>query len=88
MSEAQAGYIAQGICAMKKNNWKTVDVKKKKLNEYYLSTQNRLKNMIWGTVENSWYKSASGNIPNNYPGRTMEYMRLTKKFRPNDYHIR
>ena len=49
------------------------------MQSYHQSTQQRLEEMIWAKVEDSWYKSANGNIPNNYPGRTMEYMRKTKK---------
>ena len=87
MSEAQANYIAQCIQALIEKNWKSMEVKEKVLEAYYISTQERLKNMIWSTIENSWYKSANGNIPNNYPGRTMEYISKTKKVNFAVYQI-
>ena len=79
MSEAQANYIAQSVKALVQNQWKSIEVKEKDMNTYHQSTQKRLQEMIWAKVEDSWYKSANGNIPNNYPGRTMEYIRKTKK---------
>jgi cation diffusion facilitator CzcD-associated flavoprotein CzcO len=79
MSEAQANYIAQCIDKMQKNRWKALEIKPEIMENYYASIQKRLQKMIWAKIENSWYKSPSGNhIPNNYPGRTMEYVRLTK----------
>ena len=79
MSEAQANYIAQCIQKMKDDQLKSMDVKKDIMAAYYQETQERLNQMIWATVGESWYRSADGSSPNNYPGRTMEYIRKTKK---------
>jgi len=79
MSEAQANYIAQSVKALEQNQWKSMEVKEKEMNTYHQATQKRLQEMIWAKVGDSWYKSANGNIPNNYPGKTIEYMRKTKK---------
>jgi len=49
------------------------------MNEYFKQTQERLEGMIWSQVDHSWYRSADGSLPNNYPGRTMEYIQKTKK---------
>ena len=87
MSEAQANYIAQCVEAVEKNKWKSIVVKEDILNEYHQSTQKRLEKRIWASIKESWYKSANGNIPNNYPGRTMEYIRKTKKVNFKDYEI-
>jgi len=43
--------------------------------------------MIWANIDNSWYKSESGDLPNNYPGRTMEYIRDTRKVDFSDYNL-
>ena len=87
MSEAQASYIAECASTMKKNGWNSLEIKEKSLEDYHEQSQKRLGNMIWAQVDNSWYKSESGNIPNNYAGRTMEYMRATKKVNFKDYII-
>ncbi len=85
MSEAQAEYIAQCVQAIKQNKLKTMEVSAETMEAYHQSTQKRLSEMIWARVEDSWYKSANGNIPNNYPGRTMEYMRKTKLVNFDEY---
>ena len=87
MSEAQADYIAQCVEGLEKNNWKSMEVKKEVLNSYYNSIQKRLKKLVWSSIQNSWYQSANGNIPNNFPGRTMEYMRITKKVDFEDFEL-
>lgn len=87
MAEAQAKYIAQCIIKMKKSNWKSLDIKSESMMSYHKSIQDRLQNMAWAQVEKSWYKSENGNLPNNYPGRTMEYMRKTKNVDFGKYNI-
>lgn len=86
MSEAQAGYISSCIGSMRLQKLQSIEIKKEVINEYHKKTQERLENMIWASVEDSWYRSPNGNIPNNYPGRTMEYMRRTKKVDFSEYH--
>ncbi len=85
--KALANYISQCVSQLEKNNWKSIEVKSATVNTFHKATQERLKNMIWETVEDSWYKSANGNLPNNYPGRTMEYRRVTKKVDFDAYHV-
>ncbi len=87
MSEAQARYIAQCVKQLEHKNWKSMDVKNENMEAYHQSIQSRLRNMIWASVEDSWYKAENGNIPNNYPGRTFEYIRMTKKVDFEAYHI-
>lgn len=85
MSEAQAEYIAQCVHEIISKNVKSMEVKPSAMNAYHQTTQERLKHMIWDKIDNSWYKSETGNIPNNYPGRTMEYKRKTKRVKFEDY---
>ena len=87
MCEAQANYISQCAAKMKKNNWQSIEVKKETIQKYYQSIQSRLRGMIWTQIEDSWYKSENGNVPNNWPGRTMEYMKRTKKVDFSAYQI-
>ena len=87
MSEAQANYIVQCVDGLKKNNWKSLEVKKEVLQKYHDSIQERLRNMIWTKIEMSWYQSKNGDIPNNWPGRTMEYTRRTRRVDFSDFDI-
>ena len=87
IGETQANYIAQCVEGLVKNNWKSLTVKTNIVNEYHARIQNQLKKMIWARVENSWYKSADGNIPNNNPQRITKYQRLTRKVNFKEYDI-
>lgn len=79
MSECQANYIAQCVQKIKNEDLAAIDIKKEVMIDYYKRTQERLKGMIWSQVGDSWYRSPDGSFPNNYPGRTMEYIRKTKR---------
>ncbi len=79
MSEAQANYIEQCIAKLQKDSLKSLEIKSKVVEEYFSELQQRLSKMIWSSIDQSWYQSASGFVVNNFPGRTMEYMRRTKR---------
>ena len=87
MLEAQANYISSCIMLLNKHPEKSLDVKEEKMNQYYHHIQERLKNMIWTSLDKSWYISANGVAENNYPGRTSEYQRLTKAIYLQDYKL-
>jgi len=87
MSEAQANYIAQCIKLLDDTKWNSIEVKVDVIDKHHHETQERLENMIWASIDKSWYKSEGGNIPNNYPGRTMEYSQKTKKVNFDDYDL-
>ena len=79
MSECQANYITQCVHKIKNEEVAAIDIKKEVMIDYYNRTQERLEGMIWSQVGHSWYRSPDGSFPNNYPGRTMEYMGKTKR---------
>ncbi len=85
MSEAQAAYISQCVKQVYDQTCTAIEVKKDILTAYHTETQSRLNKMIWNTIDKSWYKSENGNIPNNWPGRTMEYCRRTKQVQWDDF---
>ncbi|MFT4567454.1 MAG: cation diffusion facilitator CzcD-associated flavoprotein CzcO [Saprospiraceae bacterium] len=85
MSEAQSSYIAQAIDTIQKQNLKSIEVTSEVMMSYHTEIQKRLKTMIWNTIEKSWYRSADGGNPNNWPGRTMEYMRRVRHFKLEKY---
>ena len=87
MSEAQANYIAQCINHLEQATVNAMAVKAAVMEAYHEGIQTRLKKMIWARISNSWYQAADGSIPNNYPGRTMEYIRKTKKVQLGDFEI-
>jgi len=84
MSEAQATYIAQCVNSIAKGEYKSISVKQEALENYYKEHQERLTKMVWADVDTSWYKTRAGENVNNWAGRTMEYVRLTKKLNSKD----
>lgn len=86
MSEAQANYITQCLVMKDQNNWKSIMVKKEVQDSFNKEIQSRLKNTAWNQLTQSWYR-VEGKITNNWPGRTMEYNRRTKKVKWSDYWI-
>lgn len=87
MSEAQANYISLCIAPIARTDRKTIEIKKEVLDNYYQEHQKRLTKMVWEEVDNSWYKTRSGMNVNNWAGRTMEYVRLTKSVDENDFNL-
>jgi len=87
MSEAQASYIAQCIAEVQLQNKSTIEVKATSLETYYHKIQARLKDMIWASVSASWYQNKHGQQTLNWPGRTWEYIRRTKKVDFKDYDL-
>jgi len=87
MSESQAKYITKCVSKIENEKWKSMDIKVSIMQSYHDTIQRRLQKMIWAEIDQSWYKSASGNLPNNWPGRTMEYARITKDVDFSNYNI-
>jgi len=88
MIESQAAYITKCIKALQERDLSSMEVAKEAMEAYHNSTQERLKEMIWNSTKDSWYKSSSGELPNNYPGRTIEYKKKTKKVKFEEYIIK
>ncbi len=86
MSEAQARYIVQCIEGLAKRGALSLDVRRDVEQRYNDVLQERLKAMVWNTVEASWYKDGS-RITNNWPGTTYEYLRRCRKVRWADFQF-
>lgn len=84
MSEAQANYIVQGIKELDNSEHRYLDVKAAVEEKFDQEIQRRLAKSIWASVSDSWYKNGD-RIPNNWPGRTLEYQKRTKKLKLSDY---
>ena len=84
MAEAQAAYIAQMIHDRGDH---TISVRHDTAKRYTTEMNDRLSKMIWAKLSDSWYTDDQGRIPNNWPGRTIEYMHRTKAVDWRAYHI-
>ena len=79
--ERQARYILQLIQGSKEG---MIDIKPDAEAEFVEEMQQRLSNLAWAKVENSWYKDGE-KIPNNWPGSMKEFGKRLAK--PNFDHF-
>jgi cation diffusion facilitator CzcD-associated flavoprotein CzcO len=87
MAEAQANYILQALNAVAQRRASTLEVREDVEEKYNQTIQARLRDMVWNSVAESWYKSG-GRITNNWPGSAGEYRRATRRFNAADFDLR
>jgi cation diffusion facilitator CzcD-associated flavoprotein CzcO len=77
MIECQARYIVQALqeLAGKKN----LEVRGDAFAAYNQELRERLQSMVWASCA-SWYQTAEGHNPTNWPGLTAEYRTRTARF--------
>lgn len=88
MIEAQVHYIMEAIRLMKKEQLKSVDVKKEVETAFNTDLQQRLGKTVWqsgGCV--SWYQTKTGKNVTLWPDYTFTFMKRTKKFEPEKYEL-
>ena len=86
MLESQARYIRQDVEYLAANPGVAMAVRPQVEQRYDAKLQERLVNTPWNRCS-SWYRNASGRITNNWPGATVLYRMLTRKFDESDYLI-
>jgi len=81
--ESQLKYINETIIAIKKNYWKSVEIKESVENAYNLKIQKLLSKSVWQTGGcKSWYQTASGKNTALYPTFTFLFRKATSNFEP------
>ncbi len=85
MIECQARYIVQALQALKGH--KTINVRAEPFAAFNQEMQDRLQKMAWATGCTSWYQTADGYNPTNWPGPTAEYRERTASFDAADYEL-
>lgn len=85
MIECQMRYVGDALSKLQDHSW--IAVKPEVARHYNDQLQQRLSHTVWATGCESWYHNAAGRITNNWPGRTAEYRKLTKKVDLNDYEL-
>jgi cation diffusion facilitator CzcD-associated flavoprotein CzcO len=85
MLERQARYLRQAVDLLA-TGASTVDVRRPVADWFDAEVQSRLGGTAWSGCT-SWYRTASGRVPTNWPGLVTEYHRRTKTFDPADYQV-
>jgi cation diffusion facilitator CzcD-associated flavoprotein CzcO len=86
MIEAQARYVLDALCVMRRNRIAAVDVKSDVQAPWVDSVQRRLQKTVWTRGGcNSWYQDERGRVVTLWPGSIREYERATRRFRVEDF---
>ena len=86
MIEAQTRYIMSCFDALDSRHAKWLDLKAEAQKTYNEWLGERMKDMIWTAVADSWYLR-DGRVTNNWVGRTTEYMKRTRQVEPEKYEF-
>ncbi|MEV6300095.1 NAD(P)/FAD-dependent oxidoreductase [Actinoplanes sp. NPDC051861] len=81
--ESQARYIAQAVRLIAKGNT-PLEVREDRATTYDTEIQKRLAHTVWTGCQ-SWYRTATGRIVTNWPGKATEYRRRTARLDPTDF---
>jgi cation diffusion facilitator CzcD-associated flavoprotein CzcO len=87
MVEQQVNYVMQAIARIKGRKGAFVDVTAEAQAAYNADMQARLNASVWASGCNSWYRAASGKIPNNYVGRAGRFRKELKHFEATAYRV-
>ena len=86
MLESQARYIRRALRQVLSSQGGQAEVRAEAEARWDAEVQRRLEHSVWTRCQ-SWYRNASGRVVSNWPGRTHEYRRRTRRFDVENYHI-
>jgi cation diffusion facilitator CzcD-associated flavoprotein CzcO len=87
MLEAQIGYVRQAVDRLARGDLAWVDVRADVQDAFNDEIQRRIKASVWAQGCTSWYQTASGKNPLNWPGFTLSYRLRTRKFPERHYQL-
>ncbi|HEU0023031.1 MAG TPA: NAD(P)/FAD-dependent oxidoreductase [Thermoleophilaceae bacterium] len=84
MIEAQVRYAIDALRAARRSG-AALDVRPEVQSASSERVQERLRGSVWSSCRN-WYRDAgTGRVVNNWPGFMVEYVRATRRVRPEEY---
>jgi 4-hydroxyacetophenone monooxygenase len=87
-SECEVHYTLGMIEMLLRNGWTSADCRQDVHDAYNARIDEGNLQMAWGvSTVNSWYKSDSGRVAQNWPFSLLEYWQQTRTPDPADYHI-
>eukprot|EP01125_Pyxidicula_operculata_P002450 TRINITY_DN12312_c0_g1_i1.p1 TRINITY_DN12312_c0_g1~~TRINITY_DN12312_c0_g1_i1.p1 ORF type:complete len:524 (+),score=78.99 TRINITY_DN12312_c0_g1_i1:103-1674(+) len=87
MIECQIEYILSAIEWNSENNVSSVDIKQTVYDNHKKYVHEAVKNYVWSSQCNSWYRTKDGFFPNNLPSSTIYYWWKTKAFDHQNYNV-
>jgi 4-hydroxyacetophenone monooxygenase len=87
-SEAGVDYLMDGLRLLLESNYRTMDVRCDVFDEYNERIDAANRSMVYGASSvNSWYKNAKGRVTQNWPLKSVEYWKGTRKVNEKDYRL-
>ncbi len=87
-SECEMHYIVDAIRLLLQQDKRAMDCKLDVHDRYNTRIDEGNASMAWGVAKvNSWYKSASGRVAQNWPFTLLEYWQQTRAVNPADYRL-
>ncbi len=87
-SECEAHYIVNAIRLLLERGKRAMDCRKDVHDAYNVRIDAGNLAMAWGVSKvNSWYKSESGRVAQNWPFTLLEYWQQTRSVNPADYEL-
>ncbi|WP_216216508.1 flavin-containing monooxygenase [Amycolatopsis aidingensis] len=86
MLESQARYIRQAVQHLAAHPGRYLDVRPEQERHWDTEIQRRLAGSVW-TRCSSWYRNEHGRVVTNWPGRTWEYRRRTRRLDLTSYRV-
>ena len=87
MIECQIRYVLACLARIRREELRTIEVKKNIQERFNAGLQRRLRKSIWSKGCKNWYLTAAGKITTNWPGYSFAYMLRARKPRWDDYVI-
>jgi cation diffusion facilitator CzcD-associated flavoprotein CzcO len=87
MVECQVGYILRCIAQLRTRapGRVSMEVRRDVMDAYNRDVQTRMRSTVWEAGCDSWYKTASGKVTNNWPRFTFQYLLATRTARGDDF---
>ena len=85
MLESQIGYVVEAVEGLRRSGAPWMDVREDVQTEFNREVQRRLTGTVWTAGCNSWYRTESGKVTNNWTGFVTEYRRRTRRPDPADF---
>ncbi len=88
MLEAQFNYILQGLALQRESGAEAMSVSDDAFTEFDRKVQSDIEKSAWAGSCNSWYKTESGRVVNNWSGTVREYQAATSHLERADFQSR
>lgn len=85
MLESQLRYLGGAVDHLRRHPGHAVDVRADVHDAYNTQIQSEIADSVWNAGCDSWYRTDSGKVTNNWPGAAFRYRLATWRFEPSHY---